>query len=378
MIHITIEKYRARAAGTLQLLAFCVAALVLSPAYAAAYQLIDLGVDVSPSDINNLGTIVGSHKTATGSVAFRRPSGGPLQDIAGATIANAINDSEQVTGNTPTGAFLLNGSLKTWNGYGGYGINAAGQISGYKQLNNPYQTSPLPLDPAIYTPNRWNNLGVATVYPRGTQQGAYADLYVLNGINYYGYAVGKRSRYGLSGSSAILTEPAFNTVIYLPIPNGGYAAAINDSNMVVGATGSNATTGEYSYAYLYDYNNPTASPTDLGTLNGGLSSSAADINNSNQVVGSSWLATAPTSVNDPAQYHAFLWEEIGGMTDLNDALPADSSGWILTAATAINDAGDIVGTGLFNGQVHGFLLTTGSTPVAAPTPTTTRKGKSGK
>jgi probable HAF family extracellular repeat protein len=48
------------------------------------------------------------------------------------------------------------------------------------------------------------------------------------------YAVGSRSRYGLTGSSAILTTPAFNTVIYLPIPYGGYASAINDNGDIVG------------------------------------------------------------------------------------------------------------------------------------------------
>jgi probable HAF family extracellular repeat protein len=362
MIHMTVQTYWARAVRALKLPALVAGVLVLAPVHAATYQLTDLGVGVSPTDINNLGTIVGSRKTAAGNVAFRRLSGGALQDIPDATIANAINDSEQVTGNTPTGAFLLDGALMTWDGYGGYGINASGQISGYRQLDNPYRPSPLPLDPAIYTPNRWNNPGVATVYPRGTQQGVYADLYVLNAINNYGYAVGKRSRYGLSGSSAILTEPAFTTVIYLPIPNGGYAAAINDNNLVVGATGSNSMSGAYSHAYLYDYN--AGSLLDLGTLSGGLTSSAADINNTNQVVGSSWLVTELTSVNDPTQYHAFLWEN-NVMTDLNDELPA-GSGWILTAAAAINDNGDIVGTGLLNGQVHGFLLTAGGAQLPAP------------
>jgi PKD repeat protein len=33
-----------------------------------------------------------------------------------------------------------------------------------------------------------------------------------------------------------------------------------------------------------------------------------------------------------------------------------NSGWILTGASAINDNGDIVGSGLLDGQVHGFLL----------------------
>ena len=220
----------------------------------------------------------------------------------------------------------------------------------------------MPLDPAIYTPNHWDNLGIATVYSRGTRKGVYADLYVLDDINDAGFAVGSRRRYGLAGSSSILTTPAFDAVTYLSTPYGGNAKAINNQNMIVGTTGSNSSAGEYAHAYLYDYGADTL--LDLGTLNGGLMSNAADINEFNQVVGTSWLVTRLTSLYDPTLYHAFLWEG-GAMTDLN-ALISANSGWLLTAATAINDQGDIVGTGLLNGQVHGFLLTTDQMPPPDP------------
>jgi len=344
------------------LLALLVGPFVTLPASAEPWQLFDLGIDVSPTDINNRGTIVGSRKTASGSVAFRWLSGDQAEDIPRATVAHAVNEADQVTGNTLSGAFLFDGSLREWDGYGGYGINETGQLSGNKELNNPYRATPLPLDPAIYTPNKWDNLGIATVYPRGTRQGVYGDLYVLDDINDAGFAVGSRRRYGLVGSSSILTTPAFAAVSYLPIPYGGRAAAINSQNMIVGATGSNSSAGAFSHAYLYDYN--TDSLLDLGTLNDGLTSSASDINEFNQVVGTSWLVTQLTSLSDPTQYHAFLWEN-GAMTDLNTLIPADS-GWILTAATAINDEGGIIGTGLLDGQVHGFLLTTNQAPPPPP------------
>jgi hypothetical protein len=158
------------------------------------------------------------------SVAFRYTQSGGIESLNSDTVsANAINDSEQITGNTVTGAFLYDGNLRQWEGYTGSGINDIGQISGNKALKNPYRASPLPLDPAIYTPNTWNNKGIAKTYPRGTRKGVYADLYSLRDINNPGYAVGSRSRYGLAGSSAILTTPSFDTVIYLPIPYGGYA-----------------------------------------------------------------------------------------------------------------------------------------------------------
>ena len=93
---------------------------------------------------------------------------------------------------------------------------------------------------------------------------------------------------------------------------------------------------------------------DLGTLGEGLTSSASDINELNQVVGSSWTLARLTSIYRPKDYHAFIWEE-NQMTDLNSKIFADS-GWVLTGATAINDHGDIVGNGLKSGKEHGFVL----------------------
>ncbi len=327
----------------------------LLPVPAGSYELVDLGADVSPTDISNHGTITGLRRTDAGNVGFRKLPGGPLEDIPGTTVAYAVNEADQITGNTLTGAFLLDGTMRDWDGYGGYGINESGQISGNRELDNPYRARPLPLDPAVYTPNKWDNPGVATVYPRGTRQGVYADIYVLNDINDAGFAVGSKRRAGLAGSASFLTTPAFDGVTFLSTPYGGQALAINNLNHVVGATGTNSTTGAYSHAYLLDYN--TGILQDLGTLHGGLTSSAADINEYDQVVGTSWLVTELTSVYDPSLYHAFLWQD-GVMNDLNNELPP-GSGMILTAATAINDNGDIVGMALRDGQSHGFLLTNG-------------------
>ena len=43
------------------------------------------------------------------------------------------------------------------------------------------------------------------------------------------------------------------------------------------------------------------------------------------------------------------------MTDLNSLLPANS-GWVLYDAQSINYAGQIVGTGWYNGQYQTYLL----------------------
>lgn len=359
-----------------------VTSIVCGSATAAqqGYRLIDLGLNVSPADINNTGMVVGSRQTVPdGPVGFVYSiADNRLTDIPGTTAANAVNDQGQVTGNALAGAFLYQGGAMSYIGdpQRAYGINETGQVAGNQAMPNPYRPTPLPLAPAIYdiVSQKWDVLDIARVYPRGTRQGVYADLFVLSDINDAGYTVGSKSRYGLSGSSVILTTPAFNDVSYLPIPGGGTGAAINNSNMLVGTTGSDPGNGNYAHAFLYEHD--TGTFTELGTLNGGLTSSAADINENNQVVGSSWLSPTLTSLYLPDQYHAFLWEA-GGMTDLNTLIPADS-GWVLTAATAINDQGDIVGQGLLGGRMHGFLLTTDQTtslPPSAVASANTRRGR---
>ncbi len=52
--------------------------------------------------------------------------------------------------------------------------------------------------------------------------------------------------------------------------------------------------------------------------------------------------------------HAVLWHG-GALIDLNDAISDPS--WVLFDAVAINAAGQIVGTGMHDGQARAFILT---------------------
>ena len=338
----------------------------------SAYQLVDLGAGVNPTDINNNLTIVGARSTAAGtSTAFLWTSGAGIQDLTAGTIATSVNDNEQIAGNSLTGAFLIDGTkVLQWDGYGAYGINGLGDIAGDQTQANPNRPSPLPVAPAFYDGNKWTVYNIANVYSRGTRLGVYADVYKLQDVNDSGLAIGTWTRTGLIGSSPFLLDtnaPVQNaaSLTYLPITNGGEAAAINNLNMVVGTTGTNLSTQEYAYAYLYD----GVSVHNLGTLQGGLTSSASDINDNGEVVGSSWLATSYTTVQDPTQFRAYIWDANNGMQDLNGLVNAP--GWLLTSATAINETGDIVGSGIVNGEIHGFLLTVDPTtqpPVANAAP----------
>ncbi len=324
--------------------------VLLASAPAFASQLFDLGAGIVPQDVNNFGTVVGWYNNAQGlRTAFRYSTAtGQISDLGG-TAAYAVNDADQIAGNTLVGAFLQQGnSLKSWDGASAYGLSETGLVAGAQVGFNIYRPSPVPYNPAAFDGHKWTKIDIAQVYPRGSRLGVYADLYLLADVNDQGYAVGSRRRSGLAGSSAIMIVPPYSAVklasdvIYLPT-SGGSAAAINNSNLVVGTTGTNQ-------AYLYDGTTVSL----LGTLPGGLYSSAADINEASTVVGSSGTASG---------YHAFVKPYGAAMQDLNDLVGL--TGWVLASATAINELGDIVGTGTFNGQPHGFLLVNGN---AAPAP----------
>ncbi len=117
------------------------------------------------------------------------------------------------------------------------------------------------------------------------------------------------------------------------------AAAINNSGQVVGTS----YTGYLDYQHAFLYSNGIM--TDLGTL-GGLISYASAINNSGQVVGKS-------SITGYFPRHAFIYSN-GAMTDLGTFGGTDSN------ATDINDLGQIVGSYTSSySVVHPFLYTDG-------------------
>jgi probable HAF family extracellular repeat protein len=334
---------------------------VIANSSAFAYEVIDLGANVGPRAINNAGVVVGSSNTDQYPATAFRWSAGVLELIDGGTSANAVNDAGQVAGSTIDGAFVVDGNYRDWSDFGAFGINQWGAVAGYNVGKNPYQPRSLPYNPAIYNGTKWDVFDIAKLYPRGTRQGVYADRFILNGINSAGYSVGNKYRYGLAGSSAILIDPNVNVndasdVVYLPTPAGGRAVDINDNNMIAGTTGSSSRTTPvtYSQAFLYGYD--TDNLVILPVLEGGLRSSASDVNELNQVVGSSESA---------AGNRAVLWDESGAIADLNSLISA--GGWVLTSAMAINDYGDIIGTGTLNGVAHGFLLTNGTIPEPLPT-----------
>lgn len=123
------------------------------------------------------------------------------------------------------------------------------------------------------------------------------------------------------------------------------ATGINGRGEVAGASQSS---GGAPHAFLWTRDKGMQ---DLGTLQGDFFSVAPcchTINNRGQIVG--------FSIPGPlGSGRAFLWQK-GVMTDLNTLIPK-SSPWYLLQALSINDAGQIVGYGTINGNVHAFIAT---------------------
>src|SRR5215469_4143260 len=101
---------------------------------------------------------------------------------------------------------------------------------------------------------------------------------------------------------------------------------INEAGDIVGASGPCAAIATHAVLWKKD-----GGVIDLGNL-GGATNVAVAINNQGLVVGNSVLS-------DGLTFHAFLWEEGSGMQDLG-TLPGD----VQSNASAINDSGEVVGT----------------------------------
>ena len=134
----------------------------------------------------------------------------------------------------------------------------------------------------------------------------------------------------------------------------GSAADINRSNEVVGTKNADVTengtvlNAGQKQAYIYK----NGEVLELGYVGVGASSEAYAINEDGIVVGTS-------------NGNAFVWSADSGMLNLNDLLP-DGSEWSnLSVASDINDLGQIVGWGTINGETHSFII---SDIVAAPEP----------
>ena len=122
-----------------------------------------------------------------------------------------------------------------------------------------------------------------------------------------------------------------------PLPADFIPASINDRGEIAGFATAEFTLRQHLWLPAPAYGLP-AGLHDLGFTWYVGNNIAAYINEHGQVIGGS----------------RYLWQA-GELTDVNTLLPPNS-GWNQLIVEAINDHGDMVGTGRFNGQRRGFLL----------------------
>ena len=319
----------------------------------AAYTITDLGTlggrrTVAVS-INNAGHVVGNAETADGQTHAFLYLGGSLTDLGTLggpdSYATRISDKGLIVGRSQLadGTYrpflsLLGGALRDLSFIDrrlkdrfstAVDVNSAGHIIGYLQTTSEHMAA----RSRVFV---FRDLGFTDLGTFGGEDGVVAAM------NDVGELVG---HFGTEPHADYADHRAFlmtgKTVVNLG-SLGGRTTTPTDINNTGQVVGFGKVRGGEEHAFLYS----GGSITDLGTL-GGTQSFAYAINNKGQIVGASDSASSAL--------RAFLYDR-GAFVDLNSILGI-SSGWTLTGARDINDRGQIIGTGIHNGEQRAFLLT---------------------
>jgi probable HAF family extracellular repeat protein len=299
------------------------------------YTVIDLGLSRVGTSMNDLGHVVG-RQTISGQVHGFIWKNGVTADLGVLTFPNDINNKDQVVGvsrltpSVETASLWQNDSVVILGTLTGGAqsranrINDSGQVVGWSQTSS---------GSALFL---WQH-GVMTGLP--ITEDPEADGIANNGhiVGTHVVQIDSVSRF----SRAFIFRNG--TLTNLEIPPGSLtttARASNDSDAVVAISSG---VGGFSQAYYWRNGGVTL----INTLGGNLCD-VRDLNNFGQAVG-----TARDAAN---RDHPYIWKA-GVLTDLNTMIDP-SSGWTITIPTAINNRGEVLATGVRNGQLHLILLTT--------------------
>ncbi len=373
------------------------------------YEIIDLGTLGGlfswPGDINDAGQVVGTSRTADGTIG--RSHGFFWDDVNGMidmtelldeslgldyiTSATAINNNGQIVcrahyANLAGGPIEIRDPHFLWD-----------SETGFVELTAFEGLRPIPMGDAVYAIN--DNMQVVgkrlvsmLSEPPGISLSYHALLWdSINGITDLGTLGGNESsahninEFGIvvgSSATGFLYENdrdevhAFlwdsdNGMIDLGTlnSNDSSAWAINNLDKVVGA----------SVAYVLGENERAINHAFVWSETDGMidihdssyfSSIALGINDADQIVGIVsnnmhinhstgfilYQGTICSPSGCPQNRSAFLWDQRYGMVDLNNLLPEDSGWDYLESAKGINNKGQIIGLGSIDGRKHAFLL----------------------
>jgi probable HAF family extracellular repeat protein len=218
------------------------------------------------------------------------------------------------------------GALPGGNESSANAINSLGEIAGSSYNSDGVMVAVL---------HRHGNMISLGILPGGTGSAA-------TGINNSGDVAGSFYMPESADQAFLYHDGKTITLGTLPGAAGSHATAINDAVEITGTAYS--LNFQFEHAFLWS----KGKMFDLGLLPNGITSEANSINAGGDIVGA---ATVSSSTSTGV---AFLYSD-GKMSDLNSMIPANS-GWVLSGATGINNRGQIVGTGLLNGVLRGFLL----------------------
>ncbi len=323
------------------ILCFFLMMFLTSSCFATSYKIESIGQDLTPISINDNGQIVGN----TDDYAFFWEDGvlTSIGGIAGGTtsLASDLNNSGVMVGtaNSATSghvAYYWQPGMTSVGILANYGyetsrafaINDAGQIAGWA----------FGASDGIRHATRWDSyssdpldLGSLGSFPSRSW-----------GISPQGYVVGD-SKLATGERVAFLwdenADPQMQNLGILGTGDYATAGGMSESGLIIGASEYDSSS-EDRHAFVWDAINGMQ---DIHDDTFGATSSATDINDSDIVVGN-------------AELGAFIWDATSGMQSVLDLLASDS-GWSELYVTSINNQGQIVGSGMFNGEYYGFIIT---------------------
>jgi probable HAF family extracellular repeat protein len=191
-------------------------------------------------------------------------------------------------------------------------------------------------------------VGFAAVGSFGNYQAAKWEDGNVHSFGFYGKAQAVNDLDQIVGTRYLTWAGAFlaeGDVVMSLGTLGGQVSEAFDINNLSQVVGYSITAEDDTHPFIWQ----DGAMTDLTTLPGTDTGTAFAINDLGAAVGETFLY-------DDFQFKATLWESGQMPVDLNDYLVTDED-WLLETAHDINNAGQIVGSGRYNGQPRAFLLT---------------------
>jgi probable HAF family extracellular repeat protein len=320
--------------------------IVIGPTGPPSFSIIDLGTlaggDTYATAINNLGQVIGSSRVNSNSsdafvwtVANGMTVLGPLagSPAPASSYANALNNVAIAVGSSASsaGTKAVQYKLTTPGTALDLGAGIAGDAKG---VNDSGEVVGLSSGSFL-----WSSTGG---YVNLDVKLSLTGTAIPWGINNAGQVI-----FAYSYPLVWTPGPGLGTLTALSYTWVGQPVAINNNGQIAG----------WDWPNVVRWTASDGAELVLGRLPGTQFGYPFAINVAGVVVGYCSVGNVVSSspgLGDNS-YIATLFAQ-GQIYDLNTLIPP-GSGWTLREATGINDAGQIVGTGLHNGQLRAFLLT---------------------